>query len=878
MRKNPSSRCLMFIVGGGLLGCASAASCNAADYPSSPPRTASTAHRPSDEFRLARCWVPEPPDVALSGTAFVVASAGSRSAPIVVSPTASRGTRAAADTLAQELSRIVGRSFVTTAEPATAGIFVGTTAELPGIAATDFHADNVADREAYVVRTTPTSLVLEGATDQGVAHAVWDFLYQLGYRQYFPGANWEVVPHLPTIRVVADYSCRPAYLQRDLFYGFGTWTENRQPFEDWVAKNRMGASLSIATGHSYQAIIHAYPREFAAHPEYLSRVNGRPGTKFCVSEPGLVSLVVHHAQAYFAKHPSAQSISMEPSDGGGWEGCPGDEKLGSPANRAVTLANAVAKAINSDPTQPRYVGMYAYNQHALPPSLAVDPHVVVFAAGSFLPAGTTAFDVLKGWRAKGEREGGTLEGVREYWAVNMWDRDMPGVAIASSVDRVADLIAAYYKAGARFFTAETSDAWVPDGLGHWATASFLWSADQPVSPDAYRDDFLARAFEGAGRAVRRYFDLIDGRNKPIVSDNLIGELYRTLHDARVEPVSEKVRARLDDLALYVRYLDLWLDYSSARTDPAKQEAFEAVIRYAYRIRRQGVIHSFALYRDLPARDHSVRVPAEAAWNAPGANPWKSEQPVSRGEIDAWIDDGLSRLPSMPSPPTSFSNNLALPSTRPERPSSAVSKIYIRSSQSMVALLSPASDLALTIHGGIIAKVPSIHVRFCPISSTGPADCTDMSVPGDGVDHELRFLPRSPGLYRVEVDDERGGTTVSWPESTPVSLRSGLDDRPNLEYRWTLFFYVPKGLHRIQMLYGGGVGHLLDGHGRPVFRFEGRPRVIDVPVPDGEDGSYWMFDKVTGRRLLLNVPPWLAASPEELLLPEEVLGHPQPPTE
>ena len=53
--------------------------------------------------------------------------------------------------------------------------------------------------------------------------------------------------------------------------------------------------------------------------------------------------------------------------------------------------------------------------------------------------------------------------------------------------------------------------------------------------------------------------------------------------------------------------------------------------------------------------------------------------------------------------------------------------------------------------------------------------------------------------------------------------------------------------------------------------EGQPGYFSVPVGAGEDGKLWKFEFTSGRRVLLTVPPQMARSAEELLLPEEVVG-------
>ena len=44
----------------------------------------------------------------------------------------------------------------------------------------------------------------------------------------------------------------------------------------------------------------------------------------------------------------------------------------------------------------------------------------------------------------------------------------------------------------------------------------------------------------------------------------------------------------------------------------------------------------------------------------------------------------------------------------------------------------------------------------------------------------------------------------------------------------------------------------------------------IEVPPGADGALWKFEHCLGQRLLMTVPPYLARSGEELLLPREVV--------
>jgi hypothetical protein len=68
------------------------------------------------------------------------------------------------------------------------------------------------------------------------------------------------------------------------------------------------------------------------------------------------------------------------------------------------------------------------------------------------------------------------------------------------------------------------------------------------------------------------------------------------------------------------------------------------------------------------------------------------------------------------------------------------------------------------------------------------------------------------------------------------------------------------------------GRVLDSRGRAVFSFDGMdaPGYFRIAVPEGQDGAFWQFNHCTGSRLLLTTPPSLAPTPEDLLLPREVI--------
>ena len=278
---------------------------------------------------------------------------------VVVAPSSSVRVRADAGELADYLGRISGASFEVVEGDGTSGIAVGVHTNFPALATGfAFGGDAPFLRDRYALRSHADGVWLLGASEQAVTHAVWDLLRRLGYRLFFLTDTWEVVPDKPDLRVAVDAQEKPDYVTRQAPRG-SPWS-NEALWRRWRARNRVDSAFSLSTGHAYDGIIRACREEFDRHPEYRALVNGeRRGSKFCIANPGLRKLVVDYAVRAVKADPRLESVSADPSDGGGWCECKPRAELGSVSDRAITLANEVAEAVNRLGLGPKYVGIYA---------------------------------------------------------------------------------------------------------------------------------------------------------------------------------------------------------------------------------------------------------------------------------------------------------------------------------------------------------------------------------------------------------------------------------------------------------------------------------------------------------------------------------------
>ncbi len=779
--------------------------------------------------------------------------------PVVVSANATPKVKELATTLAEYLSRISGGKFEVQTGDGKHGLVVGLPGEFPGLnLGKEFDATNPTRREEYLLRSHNTGIYLIGATEFAVTHAVWDFLHRLGYRHFFPGEHWEVVPSVPDLKIAVNTKESPDFFGRRIWYGFGDWSENRDDKAKWDIHNRQGSGLTINSGHAWDGIYKDRKAEFDAHPEYL--MSQRP-VKFCVSNPGLRKLVVDWAIAAFDKNPSLDSISLDPSDGDGWnnpEGaCRDGEVYKSVSDRVVSLANEVAEAVNQK-YPGKYIGIYAYFKHSQPPSIKVHPNVAVGVATQF----SAGFEnIAPGWSA----QGATI-GVREYYSVVVGHKDRPGGLGAGDPRAIAAAIKRQHAMGARFMSAESSNSWGPGGLGYYVAARTLWDAE--AEPEAIINDFFEKAFGPAQKPVREFYKRIDRANRPLFSSDLIGRMYRDLDEARKLTSDPGIHSRLDDLVLYTRYVELLQDVDG-------EEGVGAALAHSYRIRSTHMVHNYALWRDT--RNWPFKPVGDTVWNVPeGKNPWKNSAPFGTEEIAKIITDGIANNELITFTPVGYSKALVPAALGIAMPGKLGVNGYVRANHHFYVWVDEKfPTVKLTVTGGQIGAGGKTTLELLAEDDPESRILDSAEAINDKQPHEVELKTPFKGLHRVEVRSQRQGAAISWAQGTPVSYASSIEEPVTLSHRVDMYFYVPKGTKVIGG-FASGVGALRGGDGaaKPIFTFtkEGFEKggYFNIPVPPGQDGKLWQFVSSAGPRLLMTVPPYLARSADELLLPKEVV--------
>ena len=809
--------------------------------------------------------------------ALLLAEGREAKVPVVVSPKASPATRAAAGELAGYLGRITGAKFEVAEGDGSRGVVLGTLAEFPDPAlAKPLEVRNGVDgREAYAVRTDGRRVRLIGATDLGASHATFRLLEHLGCRWFFPAPEWEVVPSAPTLRVALDETARPALLARRIWYGYGFFYDPGVPpqqtrairdYEAWARRNRMASSLGVYAGHAWQTVIADNKAEFDRHPEYRALVGGkRQGDQLCVSNPAVRGIATRWALDFLRKHPKADMVSMDPSDGDGQCECDQCKQLGTVSDRAFGLANEVARAVAKDHPG-KMVGILAYNEHSEPPAFPLEPNVHVQLTAGFT-RGRYSYEELLGLWPKRSRN----LGFYEYFSVWLWDFDrLPGGNGANTA-YLRRQISRYAALGAVSLDCESGNNWGVHGRGYYLANKLMW--DPKADADAVLADFHDRAFGPAAAPMRRYYERFDPGNKPLMSTHLLAQGFRDVEEAaKLAAGRPDVQARLDHVKQYLRYVHLrWM--ADREPDKArKKELTLAALTHCYRTRYSYMNHWEAVRQEwTPAAAKEFGEPAWAFNDPTPHKPWGVERPYTREETEAAFREGLAYFRPDPVDEKAFSADLvpvAFPAKGPPAESAQAYQGGVR-----YALYSLAGEpVAVTMVTGTIAwyrdRAPA---RWAVTDPAGKPVAGDR-LPLDGKPHPVEVKVPGPGLYHLEVDDSAAGWQVKVPAGRPAAVvLERARGFAHAGWMQPMHVYVPKGPKELQYYWAGGPHRVHGPDGALAREVTTSGGFVRVPVPAGADGRVWHFTQMAlGHLWFFNAPNHLAASPAALLVPWELV--------
>ncbi|NQU11298.1 DUF4838 domain-containing protein, partial [bacterium] len=720
-------------------------------------------------------------------------------------------------------------------------------------------------KEAYAIRTEPDRLLLIGATELGASHAAFRLLEHLGCRWFFPAKEWEVVPRRPQVTVALNETDRPALWSRRIWYGYGYFDQQaRTDYVTWARRNRMAGSLRIYCGHAWQTIIAENQAEFDAHPEYLALIKGeRHGPQFCVSNPAVRRIATDWALSFLRRHPEADMVSLETSDGSNHCECDNCVKLGNISDRVFGLANEVARAVANE-LPGKLVGLYAYNDHCEPPSFPLEPNVYVQSTAGFIRGKYTFDELIELWPQRGQ-----TMGFYEYFSVWLWDYDrLPG-GRGGNIAYLRKQIPRYIAHNATSLDCESGNNWGPHGRGYYIANRLMWDPNADV--DALLADFYEQAFGPAAAPMRRYYDRFDPGNEPLMSAHLLALGFRDVAEAsELAKNRPDVQARLDQIKQYLRYVQLRWTIDHTKDKARREELTLAALTHAYRTRYSYMNHWEAIRQSWTRK--AAKEFEEPTWSFQDQTkpkPWAVDTPYTPAETEQAFQEGLAEFQPEPVTERDFSEHLV-----PVRfeGSAAVPTHHRFQGGQKYALYSRAGEpLEVDVTTGTIAWYRDRADARYTVAGADGTEIAAARLSLDGEVHHLAINVPAAGLYWFEFNDSAAGWGIQATADRPCAwlLRRG---RRLGHQGWMqpAYFYVPKGTKAIQYYWEGGPHRVHGPDGKILQKVETSGEFVSIPVPEGADGRPWHFTRICpGQLWFFNVPNYLSGSPDALLIPREI---------
>jgi len=737
--------------------------------------------------------------------------------------------------------------------------------------------------EGYVVFADRDKLILAGNSGRAVRHATYELLGQLGCRWLVPSERWTIVPKRSKLKVEPlQIATEPDIANRSIWYAYGMGVDDSRyvlarDYNRWVEGNRLGGLAPYKCGHTYPHTVEGHKDLFQAHPEYFAmkedgtRIPYGKYHSLCYSNPDVASIFIEEKVAELraskAANPYAYTVSMDPNDGSVACCCESCKALGNGSDQALYLLNQVAKALRKE-FPDGVATMYVYASHRLPPlKVKSEPNASVQVAMGFNRTKYSLDELVAEWR-----KNVPSVGIRDYFGVMAWDWGLPGRGKASSINYMKTWLPKFKRWNAASFNAECNVNWASFGPATYVATKLLWDAS--TDADAAYAEFFVSAF-GAGAADMKALHALWATNSRLSVQNM-HEWFALLENAFKAARNDGpgVQQRLIDMAAYLHYVRLYHDWECAVAGGDRDEAYtvlKPLLEFTWRIRERQMVHSYALQRRLVNAGAKILRPLEAGWRFNEKDAvWKNPESLTDTELLEIFKADLASTPPDKRIRT-FSTNLKKLDAEGGTPA-PVGVLRGRSRWHVLVERDEHLAFPLKMTGVRYPYILTIHdTNGKQVWESKHTVSADERYEQKLFELDVKFPKTGQYIITIQAGEDY---RPMFPEGLRVVLEASDAHHPLFRMYGNAYFYVPKGTKRILMKTEGRVALIRPGETlRTDYEVKDEdPKLQCTVIPVEDDaGEVWTLSSQTaGNAYFLNIPPYIASSPDRLLVPAEAM--------
>ncbi|OJW05019.1 MAG: hypothetical protein BGO52_21290 [Sphingobacteriales bacterium 44-61] len=484
------------------------------------------------------------------------------------------------------------------------------------------------DGQSFYLSVQQNNVTIAGTGANSIINGIYTFLHEAGFRWYMPGDNWTKLgdfKNLPRINKVYTPDFRDRF-----YFGSGGTTiipgldpndSFRNDFKTWDRRNRISSDY-ITKGHSGLPFYKANKAVLDQHPEYFCNNKVNPNGIIDISNKDVVDLYVKWALANSGPDKRFPVVGVDPADGSGNAGdcLPSNmPEIKTWSDKYFWLANQAAKRINSKDTV-TLVQLYAYSNHAAPPSMALHRSIYPILIPYAFQQVASPEDFIKMWRQK---LGNRAMGIYDYWNITQWSKCLPQFNIYNIPIRLT-----YWKKN-NVATVNLESTYANGPMGHamWLASQMMWDTSLPF--DKLYNEFLTNCFGAAASDIRRMYDRW---SKNFQYEMEVDFSLRDLAAASAKINDPAIQERIEELKAYVHYIKLYFEYDNKKDITS----YNALINYLYSIHHLRLVHTYALEK--------LYIPKPAMTSAqPGQDKSKNIVIASDNDIETNFRKDLSSV-------------------------------------------------------------------------------------------------------------------------------------------------------------------------------------------------------------------------------------------
>jgi len=412
--------------------------------------------------------------------------------------------------------------------------------------------------EGMIIKTAGNVVVISGNDEQGLRHATYTFLEELGCRYLWPGELGKVIPKKNTlyiskldikesprlwtrnIRVTSPKSSRILDGLKKLNFDGEKYkniltktTQSEETDDGWLAWHRMGGHKQVYRAHSYGDYWEKYGKDhpdwFALQPNGIRDQSLSPDRcRLCLSNRELINEIIKNKIQELGKKPTQDGVAIGLNDGGRTTFCMCENcrKLDPPEGRPITLydyttgnkipfqyvsltdrvlwfSNQIAEGV-SKVFPDKHLGYDAYSAYYAPP-INVKPHpnlIICFVNGSYTDDEARK-QILKDW------DEWSKYGNKMFYRPNSLLANRDNIVPQNFSHKIFEDMKYLYDSGMIGTDFDSCEQhWALMGLTYYVLAKSHWNPDK-INIDSLIDDYCEKGFEGASEYIKKYFSLIE---------------------------------------------------------------------------------------------------------------------------------------------------------------------------------------------------------------------------------------------------------------------------------------------------------------------------------------------------------------------------------